>query len=113
ALQYGPREQLGIDLPGEYPGNWPTEAWTQKTFGKGYHLEPSDVCQLAIGQGAMQATPLQIASVMATVLNGGAVYRPRVVSAIRSPRGKILKTFEPEVIRRVDVTPESLREVKL
>jgi len=39
--------------------------------GKGYHLEPSDVCQLAIGQAAMQATPLQIANTLATWLNGG------------------------------------------
>lgn len=112
ALQYGLGSRLGIDLPGEYPGNWPTEAWTQKTFGPGYHLEPSDVCQLAIGQGAMQATPLQIADVLATVLNGGTLYRPHVVSAIRSPRGKILKTFDNEVIRHVNVTRESLREVK-
>jgi penicillin-binding protein 2 len=112
ALQYGLSDRLGIDLPGEYPGNWPTEEWTQRTFGKGYHLEPSDVCQLAIGQGAMQATPLQIANVMATVLNGGTLYRPHVVSAIRSPRGKILKTFDNEVIRRVNVTPAALRAVK-
>ena len=75
----------GIDLPGEYPGNWPTEEWTRATFGKGYHLEPSDVCQLAIGQGAMQATPLQIADTLATVLNGGTLYRPHIVAADPQP----------------------------
>jgi penicillin-binding protein 2 len=112
ALQYGLSEPLGIDLPGEYPGNWPTEEWVQRTFGKEYHLEPSDVCQLAIGQGAMQATPLQIADVMATVLNGGTLFRPHVVSAVRDPHGKIIKTFMPEVIRQVNVSAESLREVK-
>jgi penicillin-binding protein 2 len=112
ALQYGLGSRLGIDLPGEYPGNWPTEEWTERTFGKGYHLEPSDVCQLAIGQGAMQATPLQIDDVLATVLNGGTLYRPHIVAAIRSPRGKILKTFDNEVIRRVNVTHEALHEVK-
>jgi penicillin-binding protein 2 len=112
ALQYGLGSRLGIDLPGEYPGNWPTEEWTQRTYGKDYHLEPSDVCQLAIGQGAMQATPLQIADVLAAVLNGGTLYRPHVVAAIRSPRGKVLKTFDHEIIRQVNVTAESLREVK-
>jgi len=112
ALQYGLSEPLGIDLPGEYPGNWPTEAWVQKTFGNGYHLQPSDACQLAIGQGAMQATPLQIVNVMATVLNGGTLFRPHVVSAIRDPHGKIIKTFAPEVIRHVNVTAEALHEVK-
>jgi penicillin-binding protein 2 len=112
ALQYGLDSRLGIDLPGEYPGNWPTEQWVQQTYGKDYHLEPSDVCQLAIGQGAMQATPLQIADVLATVLNGGTLYRPHIVEAIRSPRGKVLQTFDHEIIRHVDVTAQSLREVK-
>src|ERR1700681_1349669 len=104
ALQYGLSGRLGIDLPGEYPGNWPTEEWTQKTFGAGYHLEPSDVCQLAIGQGAMQATPLQMASITATVANGGTLYRPHIVAQIRSPRGRVRKTFDREIIRKVDVT---------
>jgi penicillin-binding protein 2 len=112
ALQYGLGSRLGIDLPGEYPGNWPTEEWTQRTYGKGYHLEPSDVCQLAIGQGAMQATPLQIANVLATVLNGGTLYRPHIVAAVRSPRGKVLREYDHEIIRHVNVTPEALREVK-
>ncbi len=112
ALQYGLGSKLGIDLPGEYPGNWPTEEWTQRTFGKGYHLEPSDVCQLAIGQGAMQATPLQMANVAATVVNGGTLYRPHIVDRILSPHGKVLQSFEHEVIRKVNVTAESLKEVR-
>jgi len=112
ATQYGLGSRLGIDLPGEYPGNWPTEAWMEATFGKGYHLEKSDACQLAIGQGAMQATPLQIADVAATVVNGGTLYRPHIVEEIRSPRGHVLRTFDHEIIRKVPVTQESLREVR-
>ncbi|HEY4441949.1 MAG TPA: penicillin-binding protein 2 [Candidatus Elarobacter sp.] len=113
ATQYGLGTKLGIDLPGEYPGNWPTEQWVQATFGKGYHLEPSDACQLAIGQGSMQATPLQIADVAATVINGGTLYRPHIVAEIRSPRGKVLRTFDHEVIRHVPVSQEALREVRV
>jgi penicillin-binding protein 2 len=112
AREFGVGSRLGIDIPGEYAGNWPTEEWTQKTFGPGYHLEPSDVCQLAIGQGAMQATPLQMANITATVANGGTLYRPHVVAAIRSPRGRALKTFDHQIIRKVAVTAESLREVR-
>jgi penicillin-binding protein 2 len=112
ATQYGIGSKLGIDLPGEYPGNWPTQEWVQATFGKGYNLEPSDACQLAIGQGSMQATPLQIADVAATVINGGTLYRPHIVAEIRSPRGRTLKSFDHEIIRRVPVTQESLREVR-
>jgi penicillin-binding protein 2 len=110
ALQYGLNSILGIDLPGEFEGNWPTNAWSMRVYN--LPLEPSDVCQLAIGQGAMEATPLQIANVAATVVNGGTLYRPHIVEAIRSPRGKIIKRFDHEIIRKVNVTAESLREVR-
>jgi penicillin-binding protein 2 len=112
ATQYGLGSPLGVDLPGEFAGNWPTEEWTQKTFGTGYHLEPSDMCQLAIGQGAMQATPLQMANIVATVVNGGTLYRPHIVSEIRSPRGRVLSTIRGQVIRKVNVTAESIKEVR-
>jgi penicillin-binding protein 2 len=109
ATQYGLGSRMGVDLPGEFPGNWPTEEWTQRVYH--VRLEPSDMCQLAIGQGAMQATPLQMASVTATVANGGTFYKPHIVEKILSPRGRVLKTFEHEVVRKVNVTAESLREV--
>ena len=112
ATQYGVGSKLGIDLPGEFTGNWPTEEWTQKTFGSGYHLEPSDMCQLAIGQGAMQATPLQMANIVATVVNGGTLYKPHIVAEVRSPRGRVLTTIGGHVIRKVNVTAESLKEVR-
>jgi len=110
ALEFGLGALSGIDLPGEYAGNWPTDEWTRKVYG--VPLEPSDVCQLAIGQGAMQATPLQMANVTATVVNGGTLYRPHVVQEIRTPTGSIVKRFSKEIIREVPVTQESLKEVR-
>jgi penicillin-binding protein 2 len=110
ATQYGLGRTLGIDIPGEYPGNWPTNAWSMKVYG--LPLEPSDVCQLAIGQGAMQATPLQMADVTATVANGGTLFRPHLVAAIRNARGDVVRRFDDEVIRNVPVTQEALREVR-
>jgi penicillin-binding protein 2 len=110
ALQYGLSQTLGIDIPGEYAGNWPTNAWSMKVYG--VPLEPSDVCQLAIGQGAMQATPLQMANIAATVVNGGTLRRPHLVAAIRDSSGRIVKSFDNEIIRHVPVTAEALREVR-
>jgi penicillin-binding protein 2 len=110
ATQYGLGKTLGIDIPGEYPGNWPTNAWSMKVYN--LPLEPSDVCQLAIGQGAMQATPLQMANIAATVVNGGTLYVPHLVEAIRNAQGRIVKRFDHEILRHVPVTPESLREVR-
>jgi len=110
AQQYGLGKNLGIDIPGEYPGNWPTNAWSMKVYD--LPLEPSDVCQLAIGQGAMQATPLQMADVTATVVNGGTLFRPHLVEEIRAPNGRIVERFTHEIVRRVPVSSEALREVR-
>lgn len=110
ALLYGLSQRSGIDLPGEYEGTWPTNASMLKNTG--LPLEPSDVCQLAIGQGAMEATPLQMANVVSAVVNGGTLFRPRVLAQIRDPHNRLLKTFAPQIIRHVPVTPDSLRAVR-
>lgn len=110
AQYYGIGQKTGIDLPGEFAGNYPTNAWMLKVAG--VPLEPSDVCSLAIGQGALEATPLQMANVESAVVNGGTLYKPQVVAQIRDPQGRIVKTFTPQVIRHVPVTPESLKAVR-
>lgn len=110
AQDYGIGQKTGIDLPGEFSGNYPTNAWMLKVAG--VPLEPSDVCSLAIGQGALQATPLQMANVESAVVNGGTLYKPQVVEEIRDPQGHVIKQFDPQVIRHVHVTPESLKAVR-
>jgi penicillin-binding protein 2 len=110
ALAFGLAAKTGVDLPGENEGNWPTNAWEMRTFG--VPMEPSDVCFLGIGQGAMQATPLQIANVASAVVNGGTLYRPHVVSSIRTPAGRTVALFPPEAIRKVPVTDSALEAVR-
>jgi penicillin-binding protein 2 len=60
----------------------------------------------------MQATPLQMADVTATVVNGGTLYRPHLVQEIRDPQGRLVRRFDDQIIRHVPVTQESLREVR-
>ncbi|HET9095198.1 MAG TPA: penicillin-binding protein 2 [Candidatus Baltobacteraceae bacterium] len=110
AQDYGIGQKTGIDLPGEFSGNYPTNAWMMKVAG--VPLEPSDVCSLAIGQGALQATPLQMARVESAVINGGTLYTPQIVRQIRDPQGRVIKTFTPQIVRHVHVTPESLQAVR-
>jgi penicillin-binding protein 2 len=110
ALLYGLSVRSGIDIPGEGEGNWPTNAWEMKTFG--VPMEPSEACFLAIGQGAMQATPLQMANIASTVINGGTLHQPQIVHEIRSPGGAVIKVFSPEVIREVPVTQAALKAVR-
>jgi penicillin-binding protein 2 len=110
ALAYGLDAKSAIDLPGENEGNWPTNAWEMRVFG--VPMEPSESCFLGIGQGAMQATPLQMVNVASTVINGGTLYVPHVVREIRSATGRTVKSFLPQVIRRVPVTQSSLAAVR-
>ncbi len=110
ALLYGLDARTGIDLPGESKGNWPTNAWMMKNYG--LPQEPSDACFLGIGQGAMQATPLQIANIASAVVNGGTLYRPHIVTQILTPDGHIIKVFPPAIIRHVPVTQKSLAAVR-
>lgn len=110
ALLFGLAKRSGIDLPGEYSGNWPTNTWMMKVAG--VPLEPADVCSLGIGQGAMQATPVQMANVVSVVVNGGTLYRPRIVHFIRSPHGRPIKTFAPTIIRRVPGTAQAFAAVR-
>jgi penicillin-binding protein 2 len=110
ARAFGLDQKLGVDLPGEFPGNWPTNAWTMKVYG--VPMEPSDVCQLAIGQGAMEATPLQMANAVAAVVDGGTLFRPHLVAEIRDPSGRVVRSFAHEVIRQLPVTGEALHEVR-
>ncbi|MFY9632703.1 MAG: penicillin-binding protein 2 [Candidatus Cybelea sp.] len=110
ALAYGLGSKTGIDLPGENEGNWPTNAWEMRAFG--VPMEPSDACFLGIGQGAMQATPLQMDNVASAVINGGTLYRPQIVREIRGPDGRVVVRFTPQVIRQVPVTASALAAVR-
>jgi penicillin-binding protein 2 len=110
AVAYGLGSKSGIDLPGEYEGLFADNAWMMKNTG--IPLEPSDVCSLGIGQGPMEATPLQMANVESAVINGGTLYKPEVVREIRDPQGHLIKRIEPQIIRHVPVTQESLRAVR-
>lgn len=110
ALAFGLDQRTGIDLPGENNGNWPTNAWMQQNYG--VPLEPADACFLGIGQGAMQATPLQIVNVASAVINGGTLYRPHIVTEIRSPDGDVVKTYAPHILREIPASPSALRYVR-
>ncbi|MDL2208603.1 penicillin-binding protein 2 [Parabacteroides sp. OttesenSCG-928-O15] len=78
SMGYGYR--LGIDLPGEYRGFIPNSKFYDK-----YHptrWNSSTIISIAIGQGEVTATPLQIANLAATIANRGYFYTPHVVKEI-------------------------------
>ncbi len=68
ANRFGLGQVLGVDLPGEQPGNIPTTAWKKQRFGVGWHKGETLVC--GIGQGYVNATPLQLAVMAARLATG-------------------------------------------
>ncbi len=67
----------GIDLPGERPGLMPDSAWKKATLGESWY--PGETLVAGIGQGFITATPLQLATMMARLANGGHEVVPHVL----------------------------------
>ncbi|MCI9284825.1 MAG: penicillin-binding protein 2 [Muribaculaceae bacterium] len=74
--------KLGIDLPGEYRGFIPNVEFYNKAYGDG-HWSANTIISVAIGQGEILATPLQIANLAATIANRGHYVTPHVVKEIQ------------------------------
>lgn len=97
ALGYG--YKLGVDLLGERRGFIPNSS----VYDKAYHgrWNGSTVISIAIGQGEVLATPLQIANLAATIANRGHYVRPHVVRAVKGlPLDTMYRNHQPTNISR-------------
>jgi len=79
--KFGLGTRLGLDMPGEGKGNLPTSNYYDKIYHPG-HWRSSTVVSLAIGQGELSATPLQLANIECTIANHGFYYKPHLVKSI-------------------------------
>src|SRR5690606_41577131 len=94
----------GVELTGEYPGDIPNPEWLRM---QGLLWSDAFTALVSIGQGATEATPLQMASVTATVANGGKVWQPRLVKKVVDRDGSVVKEDPP--VLRADLTREGMR----
>lgn len=67
----------GIDLPGEEPGLVPSEAWVERVYHHKWY--PGSTISVSIGQGAVMATPIQLARMIAAVASGGTLVQPHLL----------------------------------
>lgn len=80
--QMGLGERTGIDLPQERRGLIPDQAFYDRRWGP-HQWRPGLMLNLAIGQGELLLTPIQMATMTAQVANGGRPVRPHVVREVR------------------------------
>jgi penicillin-binding protein 2 len=80
-MSFGFGKKLGIDIPGELNGNIPTPAYYDRYHGKN-RWRSMTIISLAIGQGEIGITPVQLANLSAVISNRGWFYTPHVIKAI-------------------------------
>ena len=81
----------GIDLPGEARGLMPSTEWKKKTYGVPWY--EGETVSVAIGQGAVWLTPIQLVQLSSFTANEGITFQPQIVNKIVGSDGKALKTF--------------------
>ena len=114
ARGFGLGQPTGIQGVAEAAGLVPDANWkdTHPDAVSNPFWTTQDAVNLAIGQGYLLATPLQIANMLAAVANGGTLYRPRMVQQIMSLGGGDAMMFETEELRQLPVTTEHLQEIQ-
>ncbi|MDB5195356.1 MAG: penicillin-binding protein 2, penicillin-binding protein 2 [Parcubacteria group bacterium] len=82
---FGFTKPTGVELPREASGFVPDPAWKLKTYKQQWNI--GDTYHTAIGQYAMQVTPIEAARAIAAIANGGKLIKPTVL-ANQSPQGE-------------------------
>jgi penicillin-binding protein 2 len=111
AREFGLGETTGIDLPNEEAGFVPTPQWKDRRFHERWL--GGDTMNMSIGQGYTLVTPIQMANMVAMVVNDGIIYQPRLLEEIRDPlTGAVEKTISPSVLHQSDIDPAVFETVR-
>ena len=96
---FGWSQILGIDLPGEKSGFIPSPSWKKEVRNEDWYT--GDTYNCSIGQGDITVTPLELTMAIASIANGGKIFRPQ-----------LLNDKEPEIINQNFIKPELLEIVR-
>jgi penicillin-binding protein 2 len=114
AQRLGLGKRTGILLNGEAEGRIPTDEYMQATYQR--HFSAGDLANLAIGQGDILISPLQMAQAMATVANGGTLYQSHIVRQVQTLNNEVIYSYGPrpkDILHLGAVTREELHQAML
>ncbi|MFW6115452.1 MAG: penicillin-binding protein 2 [Chloroflexota bacterium] len=103
---FGLGQPTGLEGLVEEEGLMPRPEWKRTALNEAWY--PGDTVNLAIGQGYMRATPLQVAGMMSAVANGGTLYRPFIVQRIEGNEQHDEEVTERQAVRTLPVSAEHL-----
>lgn len=96
----------GVELDGEAAGLIPTAEWKRKKLGRNWLS--GETLSLAIGQSYNLVTPIQMAMLIASVANGGTIYKPYILGKIETADGVSVKETRPVVTGRLPAGKKTL-----
>jgi penicillin-binding protein 2 len=108
AASFGFGQKTGIDLPGEQAGLMPSEQWVVKNYHRKWYA--GETISVGIGQGAVEATPIQLARIIGGIASGGHMVRPHVVFPDQLPddfRRAITESFPGSGKADFPIDPEN------
>ena len=114
--QYGFGKTPPMDLPVSpyFSGLVPDPAWRLQTYSKPIDQvwQPGYDIQMAIGQGDLTVSPMQLAVAYSAIANGGKLVMPHIGKALLDSQGKVVKRFDPRPQRDLNLSPTLLSEIR-
>lgn len=109
AQRLGFGERTGIPLKAEGAGFVQTDAWSVHNLGA--KIQSGDLANMAIGQGRVLATPLQVCQCMAGLADGVRIPQPRLVMQIQDMADRVVMAYDPKDRKRIDLDPAQRQTV--
>ena len=110
ARRLGMGSTSGLPLLGEDPGLVPTDQYMLAREKR--RILDGDTANMSIGQGALGASPLQVAQAMAGIANGGALPKLQLIRQIQDTRGRVIQAASPTQRTKLPVDPTAVEIVR-
>lgn len=108
--KFGFNKAVGVDIGGESEGNIPDPEWKERVLNEPWYL--GNTYNMAIGQGDLLVTPIQMANALQVIANGGTMYKLHLEKAILDANGDIKSEKSPEVLKKDFISAKTIDIVR-